>query len=85
MPFVDLRRGRLRPHLRRLGLYCVCYAFLLVLRFCNAKLAKATWDGNGPKLLVGVSVVSRYVYREKVNLDKWTSEDVPQARATAAF
>ena len=40
---------------------------------------------NGPKLRLGVGAVSRYVYREKPNWDKWTSEDVHQARATAAF
>ena len=40
---------------------------------------------NGPKLRLGVGAVSRYVYREKPNCDKWTSEDVHQARATAAF
>ena len=85
MLFVDSRRGRLPPHLATFGLYNVCCAFLLVLHLSIFKSAEATWEGNAPKLLVGVSVVSRYVYREKVNLDKWTSEDVPQARATAAF
>ena len=85
MELADFRRGRLEPHLATFALYCVCCAFLLVLHLSTFKSAKGTWDGNWPKLLVGVNVVSRYVYREKVNLDKWTSEDVPQARATAAF
>ena len=85
MKLAVLRRGRLLSHLATFALYCVCCAFLLVLHLSIQKSAKATWDGNGPKLLVGVSVVSRYVYREKVDLDKWTSEDVTQARATAAF
>ena len=40
---------------------------------------------NCPKLRLGVGAVSRYVYREKLNWDKWTSEHVRQARATVAF
>ena len=73
------------PSWSHLGLYYVCCAFLLVLHFCNAKCAKATWDAKLDTATFGCRVVSRYDSREKLNLDKWTSEDVPQARATAAF